>query len=258
LKKGIKDNATDNGNKMKAMILAAGLGFRLRPLTNTIPKALIKIGDTPLLEFVIKKLCHYGFTDIIINVHHYPDMIINFLEENKNFGVNISISDERDMLLDTGGGLKKASYFFSGNDPFLIYNCDIVTDMNLQTLFDYHLKNNAMCTLAVRDRASSRYFIFDEDNSLCGWWNKSTGEKKSIRWSDSVFTAKAFSGIQIINPKALDLFPDKKVFSLVEFYLLIAQNCKIEGFDHTETEWADVGKLETLKKMQSVCLEDYY
>ena len=243
---------------MKAMILAAGLGMRLRPLTDNIPKALIKIGTTPLLEFVIKKLCHYGFTDIIINVHHYPDMIISFLEENNNFGANISISDERDMLLDTGGSLKKAASFFSGNDPFLLYNCDIVTDLNLQNLLSYHLKHNAMCTLAVRDRESSRYFIFDKDNSLCGWWNKTTGEKKSVRWSDSEFSAKAFSGIQMINPTALNLFPDKKVFSLVEFYLLLAQNHKIEGHDHTETKWADVGKSETLKQMQSICIEDYY
>jgi NDP-sugar pyrophosphorylase family protein len=243
---------------MKAMILAAGLGFRLRPLTDNIPKALIKIGDTPLLEFAIKKLSHHGFKDIIINVHHYPDMIIRFLEKNNNFGANITISDERDMLLDTGGGLKKAVSFFSGNDPFLIYNCDIITDLNLLTLLNYHLKNEAICTLAVRERESSRYFIFDEDNALCGWWNKSTGEKKSVRWSDSEFKAKAFSGIQIINPRALDHFPDKKVFSLVEFYLLLAQNHKIEGYDHTETRWADIGKLETLEKMQSISPEDYY
>jgi Nucleoside-diphosphate-sugar pyrophosphorylase involved in lipopolysaccharide biosynthesis/translation initiation factor 2B, gamma/epsilon subunits (eIF-2Bgamma/eIF-2Bepsilon) len=242
---------------MKAMILAAGLGIRLRPLTENIPKALIKIGNTPLLEYVIKKLLHHGFNDIIINVHHHPDMIINFLEKNKNFGANISISDERDILLDTGGGLKKAAPFFSGKESFLLYNCDIVTDLNLLTLYKYHLEQSALCTLAVRDRETSRYFVFDDDNTLCGWWNKATGEKKSVRWGGSKFRAMAFSGIQIINPSVLDLFPDKKVFSLVEFYLLIARDHKIGGYDHTETRWADIGNSDTLEQMQMIRPEDF-
>jgi NDP-sugar pyrophosphorylase family protein len=258
LKKGIINDETNSGYIMRAMILAAGLGTRLRPFTDNIPKALIKIGDTPLLEFAIKKLCHYGFNDIIVNIHHYPDMIISFLEKNRNFGANISISDERDMLLDTGGALKKAASFFSGNDPFLLYNCDIVTDLNLLSLYEYHLQHDAICTLAVRDRETTRYFIFDDNNKLCGWWNKTTGEKKSVRWSESNFKPMAFSGIQIINPNALNLFPDKKVFSLVEFYLLLAQNNKIEGYDHTESRWADIGRSETYKLMQSNNLADYY
>lgn len=240
------------------MILAAGLGTRLRPLTDKIPKALVKIGNTPLLEFAIKKLYHYGFNDIIINIHHYPDMIINFLEENRNFGANISISDERDMLLDTGGGLKKAASFFTGGEAFLVYNCDIVTDLNLLTLYKWHIEHGALCTLAVRDRETSRYFIFDNDNTLCGWWNKVTGEKKSVRWGGLKFRAMAFSGIQIINPRALDLFPDKKVFSLVEFYLLIARDHKIDGYDHSKTRWADIGKLDSLEHKQMICPEDYY
>lgn len=243
---------------MKAMILAAGLGTRLRPYTDNIPKALIKIGDIPLLEFAIKKLSRYGFNDIIVNIHHYPEMIINFLEKNKNFGINISISDERDMLLDTGGALKKAASFFSEDEPFLLYNCDIVTDLNLLSLYNYHIQHNPLCTLAVSERDTSRYFIFDNNNALCGWWNKTTGEKKSVRWSDSEFKAMAFSGIQIISPKALKFFPDKKVFSVVEFYLLLAQNHKIEGFDHTGTKWNDVGKSDTYNLIQSICLSDYY
>jgi N-acetyl-alpha-D-muramate 1-phosphate uridylyltransferase len=243
---------------MKAMILSAGLGTRLRPLTDNIPKALVKIGNTPMFEFAIKKLCHHGFTDLIINVHHQPDEIIRFLEKNRNFGANISISDERDMLLDTGGGLKKAASFFTRGDPFLVYNCDILTDLNLLTLYKYHLEHSAICTLAVRDRETSRYFIFDEENTLCGWWNKVTGEKKSVKWTGSKFKAMAFSGVQIINPRALDLFPDKKVFSLVEFYLLLARDHKIEGYDHTETRWTDIGKLDTLEQIQMAQPEDYY
>lgn len=240
------------------MILAAGLGSRLRPLTDNIPKALVKIGNTPLLEFVIKKLLRHGFNDIIINIHHYPDMIVNFLERNKNFGANISISDERNMLLDTGGGLKKAASFFKGDEAFLVFNCDIITDLNLLTLYNYHLEHGALCTLAVRDRETSRYFIFDEYNTLCGWWNKVTGEKKSVKWSDSNFRAMAFSGIQIINPCALELFPDKMVFSLVEFYLLLARDHKIAGYNHTETRWADIGRLDILEQMQLSQPEDFY
>jgi NDP-sugar pyrophosphorylase family protein len=185
-------------------------------------------------------------------------MIIGFLEENRNFGANISISDERNMLLNTGGALKKATSFFTGGEAFLVYNCDIVTDLNLLTLYRYHLEHNALCTLAVRNRETSRYFIFNDDNKLCGWWNKKTGEKKSVRWGGSKFRAMAFSGIQIINPDTLDLFPDKMVFSLVEFYLLIAPDHKIEGFDHTETRWADIGKSDTLEQMQLIHPQDYY
>lgn len=243
---------------MKAMILAAGLGTRLRPLTENVPKALLKIGNTSLLELAIRKLDHYGFSDIIINIYHHPDMIIDFLEKNRNFGINISISDERDMLLDTGGGLKKASPFFTRDEAFLIYNCDILTDLNLLTLYKYHLEHSALCTLAVRDRETSRYFIFDEDNTLCGWWNKRTGEKKSVRWSGTNYNPKAFSGIQIVSPSALNLFPDKKVFSLVEFYLILAKDHRIEGYDHTETRWADLGNFETLEQMQGINPEEYF
>ena len=185
-------------------------------------------------------------------------MIINFLEKNRNFDANISISDERDMLLDTGGGLKKAASFFAGDEAFLVYNCDIVTDLNLLTLYKYHLEHKALCTLAVRDRETSRYFIFDDDSTLCGWWNKVTEEKKSVRWSGSKFRAMAFSGIQIINPSALDLFPDKMVFSLVEFYLSIARDHKIEAYDHTETNGQISEDPETLEQMESIKPEDYY
>ncbi|MDR3609723.1 MAG: sugar phosphate nucleotidyltransferase, partial [Ignavibacteriaceae bacterium] len=157
---------------MKGMILAAGLGTRLRPLTDNTPKALVKIGETSLLEFAIKKLLLYGFGDIIINIHHLPDLIIRFLKEHNNFGANITLSDEREMLLDTGGGLKKASSFLTGKDPFILYNCDIVSDLNLSTFFNYHLKLGALCTLAIRERETSRCFLFDNENNLCGWRNK--------------------------------------------------------------------------------------
>ena len=233
------------------MILAAGLGTRLHPITNNLPKALVKIGDTTLLEFAIRKLLYYGFDDIIINIHHYPEMIIDFLNKNKNFGTSIILSDERDFLLDTGGGLKKASFFFNDNEPFIIYNCDIVTDINLQALYQYHIEQKSIGTLAIRERETSRYFLFNKDNNLCGWWNKKTGERKPSDLNLKDLKPKAFSGIQIINPKALNLFPNDKVFSLIDFYLLIAPNYIIKGYDHTDTMWTDIGKPAELKEMQS-------
>jgi NDP-sugar pyrophosphorylase family protein len=242
---------------MKAMILAAGLGTRLRPLTDKIPKALVKIGDTPLLEIAIRKLLHYGFSDIIINIHHHPDQVLNFLSANNNFGATISISDERDLLLDTGGGLKKAASFFNNNESFILYNCDIVTDLNLNSLYDYHIVNRVLCTLAVRERETSRYFLFDEDNTLCGWWNKKTGEKRIVRDSATTFRPKAFSGISVIDPKSLSMLPGRDIFSMVDFYLSFASVNKIISYDHTETKWADIGKIEALDRMKSFHSGDY-
>jgi NDP-sugar pyrophosphorylase family protein len=242
---------------MKAMVFAAGLGTRLHPITNTIPKALVKIGATPLLEFAVKKLLYHGFGEIIINVHHYPEKILAFLKENNNFGANISISDESDLLLDTGGGLKKAAAFFSDDQPFLIYNCDIITDLNLRTLYEFHLKQNAICTLAVMKRESSRYLLFDNEDILCGWENKKTGEIKHARESLTSLHLMAFSGIHIMSPAAFELLSDKKVFSLIEFYLMIANSQIIRGYDHTYSRWADIGKLSVLEEMQKERLEEY-
>ncbi len=242
---------------MKAMILAAGLGTRLQPITNTIPKALVKIGNTPLLEYSVKKLLHYGFNEIIINVHHHPNKILGFLKENNYFGAHISISDESDMLLDTGGGLKKAGDFFRGNEPFLIYNCDIITDLDLSKFYNFHLDQHALCSLAVSKRESSRYLLFDNENRLCGWENKKTGEVINARNTNSGFYPMAFSGIHILNPDAIQLLPDKNVFSLIEFYLMIASDYKIKGFDHSYSRWFDIGKLSVLEQMRHVRLENY-
>jgi NDP-sugar pyrophosphorylase family protein len=237
---------------MKGMIFAAGLGTRLRPLTNNIPKALIKIGDITLLEFAIRKLLLYGFNDLIINVHYYPDQIIDFLKANNNFGADITISDERDILLDTGGGLKKASPLLSGNDPFLIYNCDIVTNLDLLELYSYHIENGGLCTLAVRKRDTYRYFLFDKKNNLCGWWNKKTAELKPPGLRKENLIAKAFSGIQIVSPKLFNLFPKESIFSIIDFYMMIAQRNEIKGYDHSEDFWTDIGTIIELEKMQGI------
>lgn len=242
---------------MKAMIFAAGLGTRLRPLTNDLPKALIKIKDVTLLELTIKKLNYYGFNEIIINIHHWADKIIDFLQVNKNFGLNIVISDESDLLLDTGGGLKKTAWFFNDNQPFLIHNVDIISDINLKELYQNHLKSSALVTLAVSKRQTSRYFLFDKENNLAGWQNLKTNEEKistKNKETKNQLTPLAFSGIQVINPQVFSFMPEEKIFSITDFYLTLAENHQIKYFDHTGSNWLDVGKLENIKTAEEMMM----
>ena len=231
---------------MRAFLLAAGLGTRLKPLTDATPKALIQINGVPLLELIIKRLILFGFNSIIINVHHFGDQVINFLKEKNNFGVEIEISDERNKLLDTGGGLKKVSAFFNDNKPFLVHNVDILSDLNLSELYQYHLISDSIATLAVQNRKSSRYFLFDKEKNLCGWKNEKTLETKITREPAGSLTQLAFSGIQIIDPKIFELMPGKNIFSLVELYLSIASKERITYFDHTGSVFLDLGKKENL------------
>jgi NDP-sugar pyrophosphorylase family protein len=230
---------------MRAMILAAGLGTRLQPITNNLPKALVKIHDKTLLEITINHLVKNGFDQIIINVHHFAEQIIQFIKEN-NFNAEIIISDERNELLDTGGGLKKASWFFGDGKPFLLYNVDIITNLNLHNLYQANIESNSIATLAIRKRESSRYLLFNSENILCGWKNTKTGEIISIRKSDSQ-NEFAFSGIHIINPKIFSLMPDDDVFSMIDLYLYIMRFEKIIAHIDTDSFWLDVGKPESLK-----------
>ena len=232
---------------MKAMILAAGLGTRLWPITENLPKALVPINNTPLLEWVIKKLISHDFRDIIINVHHHADQIKSFIESKNNFGINITFSDEAEKLLETGGGLKKASWFFNDGKPFLVYNVDIMSDIDLSKLYKFHLDSDAMATLAVKTRKSVRYFLFDESNALVGWKNLLTNETKTCRKIQSMTSCFAFSGIHVIDPAVFKYFGDEDHFSLTDFYLRNASNFKIQGFDHSETNWVDIGKFEGIK-----------
>ncbi|MBK9099138.1 MAG: nucleotidyltransferase family protein [bacterium] len=232
---------------MRAMILAAGLGTRLKPLTDSTPKALIRIKDKTLLELQINKLKSEGFDQIIINLHHYAEQIKNYLEQKNFFNCKIEISDESNLLLDTGGGLKKASHFFSDGKPFLVYNVDILSNISLKKLMDFHIDSNSIATLAVQERESSRKFLFDENNILGGWTNEKTGEKIISRNSPTKLKAMSFSGIQIIDPNIFKYFPEKNVFSLVEFYMTAAREEKIFGYVHNENEWIDVGKINNLK-----------
>lgn len=234
---------------MKAFILAAGLGTRLKPLTDIKPKALIELNGIPLLEIIIKRLIKFGFNEIIINVHHLAEQIIDFIEK-KNFNAEIHISDERDLLLDTGGGLKKASYFFDDGLPFLIHNVDILSDIDLKDFYEYHKKQNSIATIAVQKRNSSRYFLFDNDNNLCGWKNSKTSETKIIRASSDQFNEYAFSGIHIVNPDIFKYFPSTDVFSIIDFYLAVAVEKRITFYDHSKNFFFDLGKKENLQKAE--------
>jgi len=185
---------------MKAMIFAAGLGTRLRPLTNSRPKALVELNGKPLLQHNIEYLMSFGVKDIIINIHHHSGMIIDFLALKSNFDINIQTSDESEKLLDTGGGLKKAAHFFDDGKPFVLYNTDIICNTNIIDVYNTHLQSKAIATLFVRERESSRYLLFDNSNKLCGWENVKASEKIITKKSPDL-QQFAFSGIHIIYPK---------------------------------------------------------
>ena len=236
---------------MKAMIFAAGLGTRLRPLTNDRPKAMVEIRDMPLLEITIRRLRHFGYRDIIINVHHYSKMIVDFLAAKKNFGIDITVSDETSMVLETGGGLKKASWFFE-EEPFLIHNVDILTNLNYHKVLDFHKNNNAIATLATRNRSTSRYLLFNKNNVLSGWKNIKTGEVKMSRGKEGETHPLAFSGIHIIDPKLFSHFTRDGKFSIIDTYLEVAKTETLVGFDHSDGIWLDVGKPEALAKGEEV------
>jgi len=234
----------------KAMIFAAGLGTRLYPYTHNTPKALVKIQDKTLLEIAIMKFVDIGIIDIVVNVYHFADQVINYLAENHNFGAHIIISDERDKLLETGGGIKKARWFFDGTEPFFVYNVDVLSDINLGKMKDFHQTHNAMVTLAIRKRESSRYLLFDEKSRLSGWENLKTGEK--IVASDQPgLTRQAFSGIHIIDPEIFNLITESGKFSIITSYLRLAKNYRIMGFNHDDSFWMDVGTPHKLQEANS-------
>lgn len=235
---------------MKAMIFAAGKGTRLKPITNTIPKALVKVNGIPMLQRVIQKLIQSGVDEIILNVHHFADQIIEFLKENDHFGIRIEISHEKDELLDTGGGLKKASWFFKDNKPFILHNVDILSDIDLAKMLEYHQQKKALATLAVRERKSSRYFLFNHDNQLCGWQNVKTGEIIN-HYPSNTKNKFAFSGIHIINPEIFNYWPRLTKFSIVKTYLNLSQNHPIVAFRHNQDYWFDIGKPDNLKEANS-------
>ncbi|MBK5202361.1 MAG: nucleotidyltransferase family protein [Prolixibacteraceae bacterium] len=238
---------------MKGMIFAAGQGTRLKPLTSDTPKALVKIGGITLLERNICFLKKYGINDITINVHHFSQQIIDFLKQNKFFDVSISVSDESDELLGTGGGLKKAAPFLKGNEDILLINTDILTNINLNSLFSFHNLSKSLSTLVVRKRTTSRYLLFNNDNYLTGWENIKTGEKKIAR-PDTINKSRpyAFSGIQIVSPKILSLITENGFFSIIDLYLRLAVDEKISSFIDNDSLWMDVGKYAEINKAEDL------
>ncbi len=232
---------------MKAMILAAGLGTRLKPLTNNKPKALVELKGKTLLEHAINYLKLYNFTEIVINVHHFAEQIIDYLKKNSNFGVNISISDERDMLLDTGGAISNARSFFR-NEAFLVYNVDIFSNINLHKFIEQHKQHDAIVTMAVKTRKTSRQILFDQEMNLCRWKNVETGETIDSRQPVGKLTAYGFSGFQIIEPAIFELMPEE-AFPLIPFYLQVAKNHNIKAYLHDESDWYEVGRYEHLQKL---------
>lgn len=230
---------------MNAMIFAAGLGTRLRPLTDNCPKALVKVKGKSLLEHNIIKLKEAGFDHIVVNVHHFGQQIIDFLKENDNFGIDIKVSDERELLLDTGGGIRKALSLFNNNDPVLIHNVDIISTIDLRAIYQRHVANNCEATLCIAPRKTSRYLLFDQDMRMRGWTNITTGEVKGEK-AENMY---AFSGIHIINQGLSTVLDEiqKDVFPIMEFYL---SNCAKHIFKGEilpeNIKWVDCGKPESL------------
>jgi NDP-sugar pyrophosphorylase family protein len=237
---------------MKAMILAAGLGTRLRPLTNTRPKALVEVNGRPLLEIALSRLRQFGVSEVIVNVHHFADMVTDYLNANRNFGMRIEVSRE-DTLLDTGGGLKKAAPFFleksiAADEPFILHNVDVISTIDLGRMLQVHAKGEALATLAVQGRKTSRYLLFNDSLELCGR-DAGPGEPSEIVRGSEPLLPLAFSGIHVISPRLLHMMHDEGVFSIIKTYLdASASGGKILGFRADEYYWRDLGKPENVRQ----------
>jgi NDP-sugar pyrophosphorylase family protein len=244
---------------MKAMILAAGLGTRLRPLTDHRPKALVEIAGHTLLEITLARLRGCGIQDVIINTHYFAAMIRDYLESNKNFGMNLALSFE-EVLLDTGGGLKQAAYFFrdgsgGSEEPFLLHNVDVISTINLRRMVQFHSEHKALATLAMQDRKTSRYLLFGETSELCGRRSGQDQTTELVRPAQPV-QPLAFCGIQVISPRFLAMMSEEGAFSIITSYLrLAACGERILGFRADEYYWRDVGRPESVAQAAHDLLE---
>ena len=235
---------------MNAFIFAAGLGTRLKPLTDTMPKALVPVAGKPLLAHVVEKLKAAGCKKIVINIHHFGDMIIDYVKSQNNFGIDIVFSDERQMLLETGGAIKHAVQLL-GDEPFLIHNVDILSNVDIEALWNEHLNSGSAATLLVSKRSSSRALLFNEEGNLTAWTNKTTGEVKTPYENVEIARLEefAFSGIHVFSPQLFKYFgeyPEK--FSIIDFYLNTCKAEKIKAFTQDGLQLLDVGKLDSLEK----------
>lgn len=234
---------------MKAMVLAAGLGTRLRPLTDHRPKALVEVGGRTLLEITLTRLKEFGVSDVVINVHHFAGMVAEFLKSKNNFGMRIEISREDDLLLDTGGGLMKAAHFFlgdSGDEPFILHNVDVISTIDLNRMAQSHRENQALATLAVQKRDSSRYLLFDDALRLCGRQIGRDATADVVRPAARL-QALAFCGIHMISPHLLPMIIEQGVFSIIDVYLrLAAKREEIRAFRADGCYWRDLGKPEQI------------
>ena len=235
---------------MKAMILAAGLGTRLRPLTDDRPKALVELAGRTLLDITLSRLRSFGVREVIINVHHRAEMIVEYLKKNDNFGMGIEVSRE-EILLDTGGGLKKAAYFFlrdPAEQPFIVHNVDVISTIDLGRMVQFHTESQALATLAVQDREASRYLLFDQEHRLCGR-RAARDSKPELVGSPEKVQELAFSGIHVISPPFLTMMIEEGVFSVIDCYLRLASQAeKIVGFRADEYYWRDLGKPANVKQ----------
>lgn len=236
------------------MILAAGLGTRLRPLTNDRPKALVEVAGRTLLEITLTRVRLFGVHQVIVNVHHFADMVVDYLKENSNFGMHIAISRE-DVLLDTGGGLKKAAWFFQespadAEEPFILHNVDVISTIDLTKMAAFHKQRGALATVAVHDRETSRYLLFDERNELCGRRAGNDGPPEMARPARNTH-ALAFSGIHVISPRFLSLLTEDGAFSIINAYLRLATNGeRIAAFRADDYYWRDLGKPESVAQAE--------
>jgi NDP-sugar pyrophosphorylase family protein len=238
---------------MKAMILAAGLGTRLRPLTDNRPKALVEVGGRTLLDITLSRLREFGVREAIINVHHFADMVVDYLKANDNFGMRIEVSRE-EVLLDTGGGLKKAAHFFlepkTSDEPFILHNVDVISTIDLARMAQFHAERRALATLAVQDRETSRYLLFDEQLQLCGRRAGQDGVPELVRNCQPV-KALAFSGIHLISPRLLTMMTEERVFSIITSYLRLASvGESITAFRADEYYWRDLGRAENVAQAE--------
>lgn len=235
---------------MEAFVLAAGLGTRLKPFTDHCPKALITVNGTTLLELNLRNLIQQGATRIVVNVHHFAEQITNFINSH-SWEAEILISDESDMLLDTGGGLKKAEALFSKKEPILVHNVDILSRIDFGAMVSQHSESKSIATLAVSRRDTSRQLLFNNSNQLIGWHNETTDEYKWSSARQKKYNNLAFSGISVIQPQLLDLLPEAlQPYSIITAYLQLSNMHHIGAFCHNQADWIDVGKPETLAMAQ--------